>query len=256
MSAIQNDVIAKLQEGTGTSLLATSEYQSWLHGETKTLLCIGAPGSGKTILASQVIDILLQDGGYKDNPVLYFFADFRTQRAEQQTPASIVANFLKQLIYHNRHISDQTRRFFERLIKEGNRPTAKGLLACIERDTMGTPRIFVVIDALDELADSCREELLGYLCQLQMKCTTSLMATSRPDFRTIQLFAKMDPVYRSFERRQTQEDVEAYLVGQMHRLPDIVMRDTDLQEYIKTEVMSLSRGVYVWYHTRRYIIDF
>ena len=255
MSRIQNDVIAKLQEGTGTSLFATSDYQSWLHGETKTLFCNGVAGSGKTMLASQVIDLLLQDERYNENPVLYFFADMQMQQAEQQTLASVVANLLKQLIYHNRHISDQTRRFFERHIRGGNRPTAEGLLACIERETMGTPKIFVVLDALDELANSCREELLGYLCQLQRKCTISLMATSRQDFRTNQLFAEMFPGYRNLEIRQTQTDIEAYIVGQMHRLPNVVMRDTRLQDYIKTEIMMRSNGVYVWDHTGRYITD-
>ena len=255
MSAIQCDIIVNLREGTGTSLFATSEYQSWLHGETKTLFCTGKPGSGKTVLASQVIDFLLQDERYKDNPVLYFFADMRTQQAEQQTPASILANLLKQLIYHNRHVSDQTRRFSERHIKGGNRPTAEGLLACIEREIMDTPNIFVVIDALDELADSCREELLGYLCQLQGKFTISLMATSRSDLRTNRLFAEMFPGYRKLEVLPTQEDIEAYLVGQMHRLPDVVMRDTDLQDYIKTNIMRRCGGVYVCEHKGRYITD-
>ena len=113
------------------------------------------------------------------------------------------------------------------------------------KETIGRPKIFVVMDALDELADSCREKLLGYLCQLQRKCTMSLMATSRPNFRTNQLFAEIFPGYRSLDIRQSQEDIEAYLVGQMHRLPDVIMRDMQLQDYITTEIMSLSHGVYV-----------
>ena len=156
MSAIQNDMIIKLQEGTGNSLLATSEHQSWLHDEVKTLFCIGIVGSRKTVLASKVIDILLRDGGYKENPILYFFADMRMQQAEQQIPASVLANLLKQFSCHNRYISDQTRRSFERHIMGGNRPTAEGFFVCIEREAIGTPKIFVVIDALDELAISCR----------------------------------------------------------------------------------------------------
>lgn len=251
MSVIQNDNIAKLQEGTGTSLLATSEYQSWLHGRTRILLCIGKAGSRKTVLASQVIDILLQEWGHKDVPVVYFFADMRTQQAGQQTPASVFGNILKQLIYHNQHISDQTHRSFKQHIKGGNRPTAEALLACIKRETIGMARTFVVIDALDELADSCREELLGYLYQLQRQCTLTLMVKSRPDFRTNQLFAKMFPRYGTLEIRQNQEDIEAYLVGQMHTLPDVVMRDMDLQDYIKTKIMSLSDGVYVCHRRGR-----
>ena len=120
---------------------------------------------------------------------------------------------------------------------------------------MGTPKIFIVIDALEELQLSCRNELLGYLSQLQRKRTISLVATSRPDFQINQLFAATCPGYQSLEIRQTQEHIEAYLLGQMHRLPDIVMRDTDLQHHITTEIMSLSQGVYVGNHARRYITD-
>ena len=253
MSAVQNDMIAKLQEGTGTSLLATSEYQSWLHEETRTLFCIGVAGSGKSVLASQVIDILLRDGRYKEYPVLYFFADMK--RAEQQTPAFVLANLLKQLIYHNRHISDGTHNFFQRLIERGDRPTAPELLDCIEGETIGTPKIFVVIDALDELAASCSERLLRYLRRLQRRCKMSLMATSRPNFLDIQLLADMFPGYRSLEIRQSQVDIEAYLVGQMHTLPDVVMRDMDLQDYIKTKIMGLSDGVYVCDRRGRYTTD-
>ena len=132
MSVIQNDNIAKLQKDTGNSLLRTSDYQSWVLGGTETLLCTGEVGSGKTIFASQVIDILLSDRGNKKNPVLYYFANLEThwhwQQAKKQTPAYVLANILKQLIYHNRHISDQTRGFVERHIRGGKRPTAEGLL--------------------------------------------------------------------------------------------------------------------------------
>src|SRR5947209_16769421 len=104
MSATQSDVIAKLQEGTGASLFPMESFQSWLRGESQTLLCFGIPGAGKTVLAAQVIDALLKDEGYKSSPVLYFFADGRTRQAEQQSSTSIIAILLKQLILCNRSV--------------------------------------------------------------------------------------------------------------------------------------------------------
>ena len=83
----------------------------------------------------------------------------------------------------------------------------------------------------------------------------SLVATSRPNSQIDQLFAETFPGYRELEIRQTQEDIEAYLVGQMHRLPNVVMRDMELQHHIMTEIMSLSHGVYVGNHARRYVTD-
>lgn len=177
------------------------------------------------------------------------------QQAEEQTPVFILANFLKQLSYHNRKILDQTRRSFYRCIERRSRPTTDELLACLERETMGAPKIFVVIDALDQLAHSCRQIVLGYLSELQRNCTMSLMATSRPHSAANEGFSDTFPGYLHLEIRQIQKDIEAYMVGQMHRLPDVVMRDTDLQHYIINEIMSLSHGVYVWDHTRRCIID-
>ena len=57
----------------------------------------------------------------------------------------------------------------------------------------------------------------------------SLMATSRPDFRCNKVVAKTFPAHRRLEIRQN-EDIEAYLTAQMHTLPDVVMRDIDLQD--------------------------
>ena len=143
------------------------------------MFCAGYAGSEKTILASQVIDSL-QGLGHRDNPVLYYFAESGTHKAEVQSSASILANFLKQFILRNENFSDQTRKAFERRIMGGNSPTAKELLAHLKRETMGTPKVSVVIDALDQLAESCRHEVLGYLFQLQKSCVMSLVATSRP----------------------------------------------------------------------------
>ena len=115
--------------------------------------------------------------------------------------------------------------------------------------------MFVVIDALDKLHYSDREELLGYLWQLQKKCQMSLVATSRPTSQIDQLFAELFPGYRELEICQTQEDIEAYLVGQMHRLPNVVIRNVELQYHIMTEIMRLAHGVYVGDHARRYVTD-
>ena len=45
------------------------------------------------------------------------------------------------------------------------------------------------------------------------------------------------------------------MVGQMHGLPDVVVRDTDLQRYIVNKIMGLSHGAYVLDHARRFITE-
>ena len=241
MYAMQKDVFAKVQEGTGVSLLTSSIFQSWCHGETQTLLCTGLPGTGKTVFASQVIELL---SGH-DYPVLYFFADIRTQRTEQQTLASILANLLKQLIIHNGHVSDETRTFCERHIERGYSLPAEGTLSCLEHEIARSSKSVVVIDALDELFDSCRKGLLQCLRRLQQHRSISIMATSRRDPQNNRLFTEMLPGYRTLDIHQAQEDIEAFILGQMPRLPSFLMESMELQHYVRTEIMNRSDGVYV-----------
>jgi Cdc6-like AAA superfamily ATPase len=45
--------------GTGRWFSESTKFQAWLHGdESKTLICPGIPGSGKTLLATRVVDML------------------------------------------------------------------------------------------------------------------------------------------------------------------------------------------------------
>ena len=137
----------------------------------------------------------------------------------------------------------------------GNSPTAEELFVCLKRETTGTPKVFIVIDALDQLAESCRHEVLGHLFQLQESCVMSLMATSRPSPRPDSIFDQQLCGFRYLGISQTQEDIEAFFFGQMHRLPGVVMRDTGLQHYLITKITELSNGVYVLSNTRRCITD-
>jgi len=55
----QTDFIKRREAGTGEWLLNLSEFQTWLKADKQTLFCPGIPGSGKTILASVVINELM-----------------------------------------------------------------------------------------------------------------------------------------------------------------------------------------------------
>ena len=93
----QSDFIQRRQEGTGTWLLHTTEFNIWLDRRNKTLFCSGIPGAGKTILTSIVVDYLCSK--YQTNfnvGIAYLYCNFRQQ--QQQKPEDLLLSLLKQLV--------------------------------------------------------------------------------------------------------------------------------------------------------------
>ncbi|KAK6515161.1 hypothetical protein TWF506_007506 [Arthrobotrys conoides] len=73
-----NDNISRRQAGNGEWLLNSTEYRHWINTAKETLFCPGMPGAGKTILASVVVDHLIDRYFY--NPtigVAYIYFNFK-----------------------------------------------------------------------------------------------------------------------------------------------------------------------------------
>ncbi|KAL4863965.1 hypothetical protein BDV12DRAFT_201609 [Aspergillus spectabilis] len=84
------------KRGTGEWLLNTSEFQPWVEKDRQILLCKGIPGAGKTMLASLMIDYLVQKfKAQADIVIAFIYCNFRQQH--EQTAVDLLANVLKQL---------------------------------------------------------------------------------------------------------------------------------------------------------------
>jgi hypothetical protein len=59
----QNDVIANHKEAPGKWFLESKEFQEWHAGQEKILFCPVGPGAGMDLIASHVVDYLLQSYG-------------------------------------------------------------------------------------------------------------------------------------------------------------------------------------------------
>lgn len=96
-AARQIDLICERQPGTGGWLLESPEFQAWVKKPRATLFCPGAPGAGKTILASIVIDELEKRHETNcDVGIAYFFCSFQCQSGDQE-PEILLASILRQL---------------------------------------------------------------------------------------------------------------------------------------------------------------
>jgi hypothetical protein len=104
-------------------------------------------------------------------------------------------------------------------------------------------RTFIIVDALDECQsdDGCRTRFLSEIFDLQEKYGASLFVTSR----FIPEITKKFDGTASLEIRASDEDVRRYLTGHIPRLPfpSFVRRDLELQEEIKTDIITAGDGM-------------
>lgn len=238
----QQDFIGRRQAGTGQWLLNSTEYQTWLNTEGQILFCPGIPGAGKTILTAVTVDDLLarfeQDA---DAGVAYVYCNFR--RHDNQKAEDLIASLLKQLS------SVPARQFLPHAVKtlwirhkgRKTRPSLKEFSDAL-RSVAGTfSRVFVVIDALDEAAHSCREKLLTEVFKLRTKLMINVFATSRFIPEIMERF-KGNPF---LEIRATPGDIETYVKGNIGELRRCAQASAKLQQEITTAISEAVDGMYV-----------
>jgi Cdc6-like AAA superfamily ATPase len=240
-STQQSDFIGRRQERTGQWLLNSNEFQSWLKTTKQTLFCPGMPGAGKTMITSIVVDYLsIEFQNDASVGIAYLYCNFRRQ--DEQNPAELLSNLLKQLVQGQLSVPESVKSLYERH-KDKARPSFDEILKVFHTVVAGYSRTFIVIDALDEcqVSGGVRSKLLSELFHLQAQTGASLFATSR-------FIPEIEKEFRGsilLEIRANNEDVQRYLDGHMSRLPSFVSRSSDLKKEIKTEIIKAVDGMYV-----------
>lgn len=237
-----SDFIERREPGTGEWFLESKEYRQWITCAEPTLFSPGIPGSGKTILASIVIDDVLHR--YQQDPdvgIAYIYLNFRQQ--EQQRLQNLLSSLLKQLLYKKPTLPESIRELHDAHVAKGTRPSISELSAALSRVAASYTSIYLVIDALDEcrVADGCRQEFINQLLSLQLQTgvTSQLFATSR----SIPEIAEHFEDSLILRVRATDEDVSRYVDSSLARLSRCVRDDKDLQAEIKREIVKCVDGM-------------
>jgi hypothetical protein len=205
------------------------------------LFCPGIPGAGKTIITAIVIDDL--NTRFHNDPstrIAYLYCNFR--RRDEQKAEDLFASLLKQLTQSLSSLPNGVTDLYDRHKVKGTRPCDEFLEALQSVAAMYS-RVFIVVDALDEcqVSDGCRSRFLSGIFSLQAKCGINVFATSRFIPEITEKFNGST----SLEIRASNEDVRKYLDGHIFRLPEFVVRSSELQDEIKTEIVRLVDGMHV-----------
>ncbi|KAB5563286.1 ankyrin repeat-containing domain protein, partial [Coniochaeta sp. 2T2.1] len=244
-----HDFLNKREEGSGQWFLASDEYQKWKSEPGKTLICPGVPGAGKTIMASIAIeDLLYHHVGTKGTEpnvgMAYIFCNYQPQKVQRLE--DLVSCLLKQLVQRSPDIPDLVDELYEKSLETGVRPplkdVAKALLSTAER----FHRVFIVVDALDELYVTDNDslfQLLSILSELQKESSVNILATSRFNSEILSKFPQEALVK---EIRADDGDVSRYIDSRISGLlSSRISRHPALSQTVRDEVLKRVDGMFL-----------
>lgn len=239
----QDNHFAKCEPGTGRWLLDSPQFSEWLTGTDTTLLCQGLPGTGKTLMASLIINHL-QCTAPEKAVVIYGYCD--AGKREQQKAAHILASLLRQLIAASPSMPEGMQRLHSKNEeRQLGSVSARELTDALIDAALLFSRVYVVIDALDESEEVAN--LLPEILRMQQEVKANVLVTSRPDKRLetmlgqclcLEIRASDEDVSWYLEKRISQHDVIKDELGEYAAEVKAVLKET-----VKEKIMKVSDGM-------------
>ncbi|KAF5239238.1 hypothetical protein FANTH_10040 [Fusarium anthophilum] len=233
-----SDIFSQRQEGTGEWLLTSKEFQDWVDTK-KTLFCPGVPGAGKTIITSIVINELTTRFGDDDTVgIAYIYGNYRQH--DEQRFDHLLEILLKQLVQGQSSIPASLRSLYDKHNVRKTRASVEEVSATLHSVASLYSRIFVMIDALDELkeTDGSRNRFLEELFKFQSQCGLKLFATSRFIPEIVGRFDGSTTI----NIRARDEDMRGFLDGKISQSGQLLQTH---REMIKTEIAKAVDGMFL-----------
>ncbi|KAL8802592.1 MAG: hypothetical protein Q9200_006532 [Gallowayella weberi] len=202
-----HDVRLPRVEGTGTWLLEEPLFKAWRDESFATndvLWCPGIQGSGKSILASLVIDHLCQKFSKDPIPVSYVYFDYKDQ--DRHSLEAITASLLQQVASFAPAIPSAVASLYHRFSKQKRFPEQQNLVQALSSTCHEFAAVYIVIDALDECEPRYRSGILELIKLL--KGYAKVFITSRPYPEDISKVLKSKPQIPIMAHS---EDLERYI---------------------------------------------
>jgi hypothetical protein len=240
----QSDYRALRQPGTGSWLLETTEYRTWLDTPGQILFCQGIPGAGKTILTSVAIDHLTTSFGDDSSIGLaYIYCNFN--RRDQQTPDQLFVCILKQLTAGLSSLPDAIQSLYRVHQSEITRPSLHKILNTLRVVIAEISRVFIVIDALDEyeVVERSRETFLIELAHFQRQYGINVLATSRANPI---IMMEIEHIFSNLVHlvlRASDDDIASYIEADLSHLRGPMQENRALRDFAKIVISEAADGM-------------
>lgn len=256
-SSVFQSNITEHTVGIGRNFTSSSEFRGWVAGSddgSRTLLCVGDPGVGKTVLATKAIQALRQKGKTLREAVLFVYCDCTRRRSRLsrrdsspearskgvQTPGHFIASLLRQLVETNGSQTSYLQDLMSRHKQQKTKPRAKELEQAFAEVAQDFERIYIIVDAMDECDGLEMETFATHLRTICAAPTLRLLLTSRRHPGIEQIFE--DSI--RLDMRASDDDTLQYLRSRARReFPPRVVRDSQAIERILSALLLSANGI-------------
>ncbi|TFK20488.1 ankyrin [Coprinopsis marcescibilis] len=236
--AIQADNYGKRAKGTGEWAFDDPKIVDWLGGVLGVLWGVGMPGAGKTVLASIIIDHLLQKAkANKRICVAFAFSRY----TDQFTGDKVLGGLLRQVVQDHPSTLAFVKPMYDYHHQRKTRPSQKELLdvirAIFNSDLFDEK--FCALDGLDEAFEDTQVDVLDALAELPanlllMSRPLPLLKDRVPDAMFIDIILHEADIIQMIE----------YKIGRMPRLRNLLEKG-DWKEKVVKAVLERSSGMFL-----------
>ncbi|KAH6623387.1 hypothetical protein F5144DRAFT_359637 [Chaetomium tenue] len=239
------DVLETAQPGTGAWFLNHPTFKRWVNGTSGAILwCPGIPGAGKTILASLIIDNLEREHSSSDTLCTYVYCNYA--KRQDQTAVALLSSVLQQVLQHSTAgtLPAEVESLYQLHKKHGTRPTLAQITDTLRALTAKFSVFRVVVDALDECAESEDDALRFISAVRSLGPSVKLLCTSRFSTTFEMYFDGAEKV----EISAHSEDIRVYLDSQIQQQPGLarhVRVDPNLKDEIIDAIVEEFHGMFL-----------
>ncbi|KAJ6438994.1 hypothetical protein O9K51_08397 [Purpureocillium lavendulum] len=133
-AAVQSDYFNRRQQGTWQWFLESAAFTDWLDTDSKTLICLGIPGAGKTILMSTVVHHLQERYRSVATATLaYVYLNYGRQ--DEQNLQQLLTSLLQQACQRESQFPDCVKSLYDQHKEHKTRPSIAELSTALQSIT-------------------------------------------------------------------------------------------------------------------------
>ena len=241
----QNNVYSEHHPGTGGWILESDPFKNWMNGSLANLWCHGPPGSGKTILASIVVNHLRKTLS-KDHRVGVAVVYCEWKNRGILSAANLLASIWSQLTL-DKALAGEVENLYDQHTELSTTPRHQEIVSILEREVERFASVYIVVDAVDEMTEekNLASSFLGTLSKLALskKTRVNILATSNIEQSSLEESGEIHITARADDIELFANDSISHGVSCSNDISNSIKNDPELRQRLVRQIRVKASGL-------------